>query len=75
MFQLQRVGSYDSIMPEIKTVKQLRNMKRGGFVARRLNDYNRGGVWEKKYIKERIKWDSSQEELQKKMSIKRGWGF
>ena len=36
MFQLQRVGSHGSIMPKIKTVKQLRATKGGGFVARRF---------------------------------------
>ena len=42
MFQLQRTGSHRSIMPKIKTVKQLRAMRGGGFVARRFRNYNRG---------------------------------
>ena len=39
---LQRVGSHGNIMPKIKTFKQLRAMRGGGFVAQRVHNYNRG---------------------------------
>ena len=40
-FRLQRVGSHGSIMSKIKTFKQLRVTGGGGFVARRVRNYNR----------------------------------
>ena len=42
MFQLQRVGLHGSIMPKIKTVKQLRATRGRGFMARSVHNYNRG---------------------------------
>ena len=82
MFQLQRVGSHDSIMPKIKTVKLLRDMRGGGFVARRFNNYNRCKGYgrtsaacqtyafqEKKYTKKRNQWDSSQEKEEYKERV------
>ena len=41
MFRLQRVGSHGSIMSKIKTFKRLRATRGGGFVARRVRNYNR----------------------------------
>ena len=74
MFWLQRVGSHGSIMSKIKTFKRLRAMREGGFVARRVRNYNRrkwyGGTsvscqtnafQEKMYTNLGNKWDSSQE--------------
>ena len=42
MLHLQRVGSHGIIMAKIKTVKRLRATMGGGFVARRVRNYNRG---------------------------------
>ena len=42
MIQLQRVESHSSIMPKIMTVKLLRAMRRGDFVARMFSNYKRG---------------------------------
>ena len=74
MFQLQRVGSHCSIMPKIKTVKRLRATREGGFLARRVRNYNRGKWYggtsvscqtntfqEKRYTNLGNKWDNSQE--------------
>ena len=36
-----RVGSHGSIMSKIKTFKRLRATRGGGFVARRVRNYNR----------------------------------
>ena len=41
MFRLQRVGSHGSIMSKIKTFKRLRVTREGGFVARKVRNYNR----------------------------------
>ena len=74
MFRLQRVGSHGSIMSKIKTFKRLRATRGGGFVARRVRNYNRrksyGGTsvscqtsafQEEMYTNLGNKWDSSQE--------------
>ena len=74
MFQLQRVGSHGSIMPKIKTVKQLRATRGGGFVARSVRNYNRrkwyegtpvlcqtNAFKEKMYTNLGNKWNSSQD--------------
>ena len=74
MFRLQRVGSHGSIMSKIKTFKRLRATKGGGFVVRRVHNYNRrksyGGTsvscqtsafQEEMYTNLGNKWDSSQE--------------
>ena len=42
MFQLQRVGLQDIIVPKIKTVNRLRTTRKRGFVARMFSYYNRG---------------------------------
>ena len=74
MFRLQRVGSHGSIMSKIKTFKRFRATRGGGFVARRVRNYNRrksyGGTsvscqtsafQEEMYTNLGNKWDSSQE--------------
>ena len=74
MFRLQRVGSHGSIVSKIKTSKRLRATRGGGFVARRVCNYNRwksyGGTslscqtcafQEEMYTNLGNKWDSSQE--------------
>ena len=40
MFQFKRLAHTTASCP------QLRDMRGGGFVARRFRNYNRGGVWE-----------------------------
>ena len=42
MFQLQRVGLHGSIMPKIKTVKQLRGHEGRGLRGPEVHNYNRG---------------------------------